>query len=51
MYFQIFEDERLERRIIKIELTKNDIKYLLKEKSLTEFDFVNDVRIELKETK
>jgi len=42
MYFSIYEDG-----FIKIEVTKDDINYLLKNQSLAEFDTKNKIRIEL----
>jgi hypothetical protein len=44
MYFEISDNKK---RFIKIELNKNDVEYLLKEKSITEFDSDNDIRIEI----
>jgi hypothetical protein len=46
MHFQIFNNNK-EDQFIHIELTKDDIKYLLKNESLTEFDSTNKIRIEI----
>jgi len=42
MYFEIFKDG-----FITIEVNKDDINYLLKNKSLSGFDCVHKIRIEL----
>jgi hypothetical protein len=48
MYFEIFKDEN-DKQYIHIELTKNDVNYLLKEKSLADFDGNNKIRLEMED--
>lgn len=47
MYFEIIEEEN-NSKIINIKLNRIDIEYLLKNKSISEFDIDDKVRIELK---
>lgn len=46
MYFEIIQEDK-DCRIINIKLTKIDIEVLLRNKSISDWDFENKLRIEL----
>jgi hypothetical protein len=48
MYFEVISKDE-DNRLIRIELNKSDIKYLLEERFMQAFDLYNEIIIEVKE--
>jgi len=46
MFYDIYLEEN-DKQFIRIELSKTDLEYLIKNKSISEFDNNNKIRIEL----